>query len=347
VAEFERAVAEVCDVPYAVAYSSGTAALHGAAFAVGLEPADELVTSAITFSASANCGAYLGAVPRFADIAADTLNVTAETVMAAVTDRTRVVVPVHFAGLPAPVAAIRQAVGSEVRIIEDAAHALGAATPDEPIGACRHSDLAVFSFHPVKAIAAGEGGMVMTRDRALYDRLLLFRTHGITKDPTRLSRHNEGDWYQEQIALGFNYRLSDIHSALGRSQLTKLDRFISERNLIADRYREALSDSEQLLLPPSPPPGVRHAYHLFVIRHRAGEEARRRLFAGLRERGIHVQVHYLPVYLHPYYKQAYGYEPGLCPEAETYYSGCVSLPCYPGLTPDEQDYVIATVLALA
>lgn len=347
VAEFERAVAEACEVPFAVAYSSGTAALHAAAFAAGVGRGDELVTSAITFAASANCGAYLGAVPRFADIDGDTLNVTADTILGATSHRTRVVVPVHFAGLPAPVAEIREAVGPDVRIIEDAAHALGACTPDEPVGACRHSDMAVFSFHPVKAIACGEGGMVTTRNPDIHDRLQLFRTHGITKDPARLSHDNEGAWYQEQVVLGFNYRLSDIHSALGRSQLDKLARFIAERNQIADRYRQELGDLEQLVLPPAAPPGFRHAYHLFVIRHRGGAQARRRLFDRLRERDIYVQVHYLPVYRHPFYQTTYGYEGGLCPEAERYYSECVSLPCYPGLTPDQQDYVVATLRELA
>jgi perosamine synthetase len=345
VAGFEQEIARTCDVPFAVAYSSGTAALHGAAFAAGVGPGDELVTSALTFSASANCGAYMGAVPRFADIDPATLNVTAETVMAAVSDRTRVVVPVHFTGLPAPTSELRAALGPDIRIIEDAAHALGAATPDEPIGACRHSDMAVFSFHPVKAIAAGEGGMVTTRDPELYELLRSFRTHGITNDPAKLTRM-DGPWYQEQQLLGFNYRLSDIHSALGRSQLQKLDRFIAARTRIADRYRETLGDLEQLVLAPAAPSGTRHAYHLFVIRHRDGAQARKHLFEGLRERGVHVQVHYLPVYRHPHYETTYGYQEGLCPEAERYYAECMSIPCYPGLTPEEQDYVIAAVREL-
>ncbi len=346
VADFERAIADACDAPFAVAYSSGTAALHGAAFAAGLGRGDELVTSAITFSASANCAAYLDAVPRFADIDRDTLNVSAETIAAAMSDRTRAVVPVHFAGLPAPVVEIRAAVGPDVRIIEDGAHALGASTPAGPVGSCRHSDMTVFSFHPVKAIAAGEGGMVTTRDPVLHERLLIFRTHGITKDPAKLTR-DEGLWYQEQHELGFNYRLSDIHSALGRSQLDKLERFITARNAIADRYREALRDVSGLALAPAAPPGSRHAYHLFVVSHRRGAQARRRLFDGLRERGVNAQVHYLPVYRHPYYARTYGYEQGLCPEAERYYDGCLSVPCYPALTPAEQDQVIAALREFA
>jgi UDP-4-amino-4,6-dideoxy-N-acetyl-beta-L-altrosamine transaminase len=347
VAEFESALAKACDVPHAVAFSSGTAALHGAAFAAGLGAGHELITSAITFAASANCGAYLGAVPRFADIDPETLNVSAASVRAALSDRTRAVIPVHFAGLPAPLAEIRAAVGPDVCIIEDAAHALGAFAPDEPIGACRHADMAVFSFHPVKAIAAGEGGMVTTRDPELAARLRLFRTHGITRDPEQLSHADQGGWYQEQIALGFNYRLSDIHSALGRSQMHKLERFIAERNAVAQRYREAFAGSDRIKLPPAALDGSRHAYHLFVIRHVDGASARRRLFDGLRERGIYAQVHYLPVYRHPFYAKTYGYEPGLWPAAEAYYEGCLSLPCFPGLTSEEQELVVGAVDELA
>src|SRR3954454_6718518 len=234
VREFEEAFAASCGAPYAVAFSSGTAGLHGAAYAAGAGPGDELVTSALTFAASANCGAYLGATPRFADIERDTWNVSAGTVAAALTDRTRAVVPVHFAGLPAPLAEIRAAVGDGVAIIEDAAHAAGASAPDETVGACRHSDMGVFSFHPVKAITTGEGGMVTTRDERLRDRLASFRTHG----SVRAADPDEGGWFQEQRALGFNYRLSDIHAALGRSQLRRLDRFVAARNAIAGRYRE-------------------------------------------------------------------------------------------------------------
>jgi perosamine synthetase len=344
---FERAVAAVCDVPYAVAFSSGTAALHGAAFAAGLGPGDELVTSAITFAASANCGAYLGATPRFADIDPRTWNVDPDSVMAAVTKNTRAIVPVHFAGLPAPIASIREHVGSDALIIEDAAHAIGARQADEPVGSCLHSDMAVFSFHPVKTVTSAEGGMVTTRDPGLHQRLIDFRTHGMVRDPARLRRPDEGGWYMEQQTLGFNYRLSDVHSALGISQLTKLEPFIARRNEIAARYREAFADVPELELAPEPGPGERHGRHLYVIRHRDGASARRRLYDGLREREIFAQVHYLPVYLHPYYHDAYGLREGLCPHAEHYYAGCLSLPCYPGLTAAQQDEVVVAVRELA
>ena len=343
---FEQAVADACDAPFAVAYSSGTAALHGAAMAAGLGPGDELLTSAITFAASANCGAYTGATPTFADIDADTYNVSAKTVVAALTAQTRMVVPVHFTGLPAPIAEIRAAVGPDVVIVEDAAHAIGARQADEPVGACRHSDMTIFSFHPVKTVTSGEGGMVTTRDEGLYERLVEARTHGMTKDPARLERPDEGGWYMEQQSLGFNYRLTDIHAALGISQLAKLDGFLDRRNAIAARYAELLGDVEALRLPPDAPAGMRHGRHLYVVHHRDGAAARRRLYDGLRERDIFAQVHYLPAYRHPWYRETYGYAQGLCPAAEHLYEGCLSLPCFPALTADEQELVAAAVREL-
>jgi len=345
VREFEEALAAVCEVPHAVAFSSGTAALHGAAFAAGLGPGDELVTSALTFAASANCGAYLGATPRFADIERETWNLSPRTLEPLLGQGTRAVVPVHFAGLPAPMREIRELVGPDVVLIEDAAHALGARTPEETVGSCRYSDMAVFSFHPVKVVTAGEGGMVTTRDGELAERLRRFRTHGLTKDPDLLSRH-DGGWYQEQVDLGFNYRLTDIQSALGRSQLKKLDRFVARRNEIASRYRSSLADVPSLELPPRAPEGSVHAYHLFAVVHREGADARRALFDALHAAGILVQVHYSPVYFHPYYRRTYGYQEGLCPEAERYYAGALSLPCYPALTDEQQETVVRTMREL-
>jgi UDP-4-amino-4,6-dideoxy-N-acetyl-beta-L-altrosamine transaminase len=330
VSEFERALAEAVGAPYAVAFSSGTAALHGAAFAAGLGPGDEVVTSAITFAASANCAAYVGATPVFADIERATWNVSARTVAAALSERTRAIVPVHFAGLPLDVRALREAVGPDVVIVEDAAHALGAVGADERVGACRHSDMAAFSFHPVKAITSAEGGMVTTRDERLRDRLRAFRTHGIAR----------GDrWLQEQRALGFNYRLSDVHAALGASQLRRLEDFVAARNAVARRYREALGDVRGLELPPAAGAGERHAYHLFVVRCVDGADARRALYDALHAAGVLAQVHYVPVYRHPYH----GGAAGLCPEAERYYEGCLSLPCFPDLAEAEQAAVVEVV----
>jgi len=345
VAAFEEAVASVCNARYAVAFSSGTAALHGAAFAAGVGPGDEVVTSAMTFAASANCAAYLGATPRFADIERDTWNVSARALEPVLTPRTKAVIPVHFAGLPAPMEEIRALLPRGTIVIEDAAHALGARTPEGPVGECRHSDMAVFSFHPVKTITSAEGGMVTTQDPQLRDRLVLFRTHGITKDASLLREH-DGAWHQEQHALGFNYRLTDVHSALGRSQLTKLEPFVRARNEIADRYRAALAGLDKIEPPPEAPPGYRHAYHLFVIRHRDGGEARRALFDGLVARGIRPQVHYLPVYRHPYYRDLLEERLPECPEAERYYEGCLSLPCFPSLKRDDQNRVVAALWEL-
>lgn len=345
VSGFESGFAARCGVPHAVAFSSGTAALHGAAFAAGVGPEDEIVTSAITFAASANCGAYLGARPRFADIDPDTWNVSAATLEPLIGPRVKAVVPVHFAGLPAPIEPIRELLGPDVAIIEDAAHALGGHAGGEEVGACAHSDMAVFSLHPTKAITSCEGGVVTTRNPALAERLALFRHHGMVRDRERLVAAGEwdGPWYHEQQHLGFNYRLSDVHAALGRSQLRKLDDHVARRNAVAARYRDALEGIDGLRLPPAAPPGSLHGYHLFVVHLAAGAERRLALYERLAASDVRAQVHYIPVYLHPYYRETFSYEPGLCPEAERYYAGCLSLPCYPDLDPADQDRVIEVV----
>jgi dTDP-4-amino-4,6-dideoxygalactose transaminase len=207
--------------------------------------------------------------------------------------------------------------------------------------------MVVFSFHPVKTVTSAEGGIVTTRDPELYERLLEFRAHGTVRDPGQLTRSDEGGWYMEQQALGSNYRLSDVHSALGIFQLAKLDRFLERRNEIAARYRSGLAELDQLTLAPEAGLAERRGRHLYVVVHRDGPPASRQLYDGLCEREIFAQVHYLPVYLHPYYRGTYGYEPGLCPNAESYYAGCVSLRCYPTLTHEQQNMVIASVRELA
>ena len=339
VAAFEDAVAARCDVPHAVAFSSGTAALHGAAFAAGLGEGDTLLTSALTFAASANCGVYQGAEPAFADIDPDTLNMSAQS---ATTVPAQAVVPVDFAGLPAPVDEIRAAVGDDVTLIQDASHSLGARHADgRPVGCCDHVDMTTFSFHPVKPVTSAEGGIVTTRSEELADRLRRFRSHGFERE--NLRRTDQGGWYHEQHDLGFNYRLSDVHSALGLSQLERLDGFVERRNEIAARYREGLAELDLVTLPPAAPEGGLHGYHLFVVRH----PDRRRLYDGLRAEGILAQVHYLPVYWHPYYMDRWGFEEGLCPEAESYYRTCLSLPCFPDLSEDDQQRVIDAVRRLA
>ena len=343
VAAFEEELAAACEAPYAVAFANGTAALHAACFAAGAVAGDEVVTSAITFAASANCSAYVGATPRFADIDPGTWNVSAATVSEVLTERTKAVIPVSFAGLPAPVAEIREALPDDVLLIEDAAHALGARRPDGPVGDGAHADMTIFSFHPVKTVTTGEGGAITLRSPELRQRLLDFRSHGMTKDPARLQHPDEGGWYAEQHVLGYNYRITDIQCALGSSQLAKLERFVDARNAIAARYRDAFADVENVRCAPAAPHGAYHAYHLFVI----AVDDRRRVYDGLRSRGIFPQVHYLPVYRHPWYRETYGYTEGLCPAAEEYYASCLSLPCFPGLTEPEQEEVIAAVRALA
>jgi dTDP-4-amino-4,6-dideoxygalactose transaminase len=203
--------------------------------------------------------------------------------------------------------------------------------------------MAVFSFHPVKTVTSAEGGMVTTNDAGLHQRLVDFRTHGMVRDPGRLSQPDDGGWYMEQQLLGFNYRLSDVHSALGLSQLEKLEGFIARRNEIAARYCAAFADVPTLMVAPEPTSRERHGRHLYVVKHRDGPLSRRKLYDGLRERGVFAQVHYLPVYLHPYYRSTYGFEPGLCPNAEDYYGGCLSLPCFPTLTSEEQENVVSAV----
>jgi dTDP-4-amino-4,6-dideoxygalactose transaminase len=251
---------------------------------------------------------------------------------------------VDFGGLPAPVAALRAALPDDVVVIEDAAHALGARRADGPVGDGRHADMTMFSFHPVKPVTTGEGGVITTRDATLRDRLRSFRSHGMTKDPALLERPDEGGWYMEQQELGYNYRITDLQSALGVAQMARLDRFITARNAIAARYRDELADLDDVELPPAAGPGERHGYHLFAIRLRGGSAQRRRVYDGLRERGVSAQVHYLPVYRHPWYRQTYAdLIPGLCPEAERHYACCLSLPCFPSLADADQTAVVAAL----
>jgi UDP-4-amino-4,6-dideoxy-N-acetyl-beta-L-altrosamine transaminase len=321
---FESAVAEYVGAKYAVAYSSGTSALHGAAVAAGLGPGDTLVTSPLTFMASANAARFVGAQPQLVDIEAATWNIDLE----AVPTRATAVVPVHFAGLPVNLKG-RKTAGQI--IIEDAAHALGALTPDGPVGNCANSDMCCFSFHPVKPITTGEGGMVTTNDPVLANRLRLFRSHEIVRIP------ENGAWYYEISNLGFNYRMTDIQAALGVSQMKRLDEFMIRRNEIADYYRSKLA-SVDLALPPAATENYRHGYHLFAVL----VKDRRRIFDGMREAGIGVQVHYVPVHHHPISSDI-GLSPGDLPVCDDVYEQILSLPIHPGLSINEQDFVIETL----
>jgi UDP-4-amino-4,6-dideoxy-N-acetyl-beta-L-altrosamine transaminase len=323
---FETAVADYVGARHAVAFSSATAALHGACAAAGLGPGDTVVTSPLTFIASANCARYVGATPALLDIDPDTLNVNVHQVDASI----EALLPVHYAGLPVD---LSQMPHRPRVVIEDASHALGAHTPHGRIGNCRFSDMCVFSFHPVKPITTGEGGMVTTNSDALAELLRRFRSHGIVRSA------DPDSWEYDAHDLGFNYRMTDIQAALGLHQLSNLDAFLDRRNALANRYRILLADLP-LTLPPDAPEGTRHGYHLFAIQ----VPERRRVFTALRQQGIGVQVHYVPVHHHTVSGDVDIPAEGF-PHADQAYAGLISLPIYPDLTEADQDRVVAALKA--
>jgi UDP-4-amino-4,6-dideoxy-N-acetyl-beta-L-altrosamine transaminase len=335
---FEAALAECLGARHVVAFANGTAALHGAAFVAGLGAGDEAIVSPLSFAASSNCVLYQGARPRFVDISPSTWNLDTKAAAAAVGDKTRAVVATSFAGLPVDLEPLGK-VRDRVLVIEDASHALGGQRGGSPVGGPGGADLTTFSFHPVKAITTGEGGAVATEDDEFARRLRVFRAHGITKDGISPSS-TEGGWYYEMQLLGFNYRITDFQCALGLSQLGRLDGSIEARNRIADTYRELLADEDRVALPPSPAAGDLHAYHLFVVHIAAGPEARLAVFESLRHAGIGVQVHYIPIYRLPYYRDVLEYEQEECPSVEHYYGGAVSLPMFPAMTESDIERVV-------
>lgn len=339
VARFEGALAERFGARHAVAVATGTAALHAAYFAAGVGPGDEVVTTPMTFAATANAAAYLGAAPVFADVDPDSVLLTPASAEGAMTERTRVIAPVDFAGHPVDVDALRAlAEAHDVTLVEDACHALGATVGGRPVGSLAH--MTVFSFHPVKHVATGEGGAVLTDDALLARRLRSFRSHGMVHATEELHDQDEGPWYHEQHALGFNYRITDLQCALGVSQLARLGAFLERRQAIAAHYDTSFGD---LPLDPLPcAPSITHARHIYVIRLRGDSPPRRRAFEALRARGLGVQVHYLPVYRHPYYRQL-GYPAGLCPAAEDYYSRCITIPLFPAMTDADVERVVRDV----
>jgi UDP-4-amino-4,6-dideoxy-N-acetyl-beta-L-altrosamine transaminase len=336
--EFERALAQYCGAGYAVVFNSGTAALHGAYFVSGLGDGDEFITSPNTFAATANAGLYLGARPVFVDIEKETGNIDVMAIERGITKRTKLIVPVHFAGLPAEMEKIFSlAEKYGMSVVEDACHALGSKYKKELTGKCRYSDMTVFSFHPVKHITTGEGGAVLTNRKDYYEKLLMFRTHGITRKNYISASH--GDWYYEMHFLGCNYRMTDIQAALGISQLKKLDSFVNKRHLIAERYNEAFEGNPFFDIPPSEE-GKFSSRHLYPIRLKERYRGKRKeIFSALRSRGIGVQVHYLPVYLHPYYHDL-GYSEGLCHEAEDFYAREISIPLFPAMEDEDIEHVI-------
>lgn len=342
VTAFENALASACGVKYAVACSNGTAALHLACMAAGLGPGDEAVVPAITFAATANAALYCGAEPVIVDVKPDTITMDPDTFARAITPRTKAVLPVHFAGLPADmdeIAAIAKA--RKLIVIEDAAHALGAVYKGKRIGTCGRADMAILSFHPVKHIATGEGGAVLTNRADLRDRLRLLRSHGITREPSLLENKNEGGWYYEMQALGYNYRITDIQCALGLSQLKKLPRFLKRRRQIARAYTAAFAGDPRIKLQ-ALPKDREHAWHLFTIQVPAAR--RRALYDFLHARGILANVHYIPVHALPFYRRR-GWAGKSLPHAEAYYAGALSLPMHVALTDADVRRVVKTVRA--
>jgi UDP-4-amino-4,6-dideoxy-N-acetyl-beta-L-altrosamine transaminase len=346
---FESAVAKYCGAKYAVAVSSGTAALHIACLAAGLGKGDILWTSPNTFVASANCALYCGAKPDFVDINHHTYNISVDAMEAKLYEAKKnnslpkVVVPVHIAGQSCDMEQIyhlRKNYG--FTIIEDACHAIGGSYKGMKIGSCKFSDMAVFSFHPVKIVTTGEGGMVLTNKEDLYQKLIRLRTHGITRDTQFMEDESDGPWYYQQIELGMNYRMTDIQAALGLSQLDRIDEFVVRRRELVYRYNELFSDFPLTI--PWPNSDAHSAFHLYVIRLKLDKikKTRREVFESLREKGIGVNVHYIPVHTQPYYRRL-GFSYGQFPEAERYYQEAITLPLYPSLSDKEQDYVIASL----
>jgi UDP-4-amino-4,6-dideoxy-N-acetyl-beta-L-altrosamine transaminase len=342
----ERAVADYCGARYAVAVCNGTASLHVACMALALKPGDMVWTSPNSFVASANCARYCGADVDFVDIDPRTYNMNSAALARKLEQADKAgklpkaIIPVHFSGQPCDMAAIGAlAKRYGVKVIEDAAHAIGADYRGVKIGAGAHSDMTSFSFHPVKIMTTAEGGMVTTNDEELYRRLAMLRTHGITRDPDFMTGESEGGWYYEQIELGYNYRITDVQAALGLVQLSRIEPFLARRRELARRYDTALADLP-LTLPWQHPDG-RSAYHLYVIKvdTAACGKTRRQVYDELRAAGVGVQVHYIPIHTQPYYRQL-GFAPGQFPEAEAYYADALSLPIFTRLTDAEQDKVI-------
>ena len=351
VPRFEGAVAAYCSASHAVAVNSATSALHIACLALGLKPGDRVWTSPITFVASANCALYCGATVDFVDIDSKTYNISVRALeeklkVAQLQNRLpKIVIPVHMCGQSCDMKSIKElAQEFGFRIIEDASHAIGGKYRDAPIGSCRYSDITVFSFHPVKIITTAEGGMALTNDDALAASMELLRSHGITRDPSRLTR-SDGPWYYQQIALGFNYRMTELQAALGLSQLSRLDKFVERRHQLAERYDIRLARQVSLLTPWRDPL-MYSSLHLYVVRlPKVSPEFRRLAFERLRSAGIGVQVHYIPVHTQPYYEKL-GFRLGDFPEAESFYEDALSLPIFPTLTFEQQDIVISEIVEL-
>ena len=347
VAEFERALCTYTGAKYAVAVANGTAALHLAILALGLSPDKEVITSPLTFVASANCARYAGLSVNFSDIDEGTACMDPVSLSKQIGPRTRAIVPVHFAGRPCRMQEIATlARGAGAYIIEDAAHAIGSDYSGSKVGSCAFSDMTAFSFHTVKTLTTGEGGAVTTNDGHFHEKLVLLRNHGITKDPAKFSGESDGPWYYEMQELGYNYRITDIQAALGLSQLKRVQKFVARRREIVRVYRKELSglDGCSLLSADDDP---HTAYHLFpiLVDFSRLTISRKKMFELLEAKGLRLQVHYIPIHLQPYYR-ALGFGPGMFPRAEAYYQKTISLPLYPALSDGEVKKIAAIVRTL-
>ena len=344
--QFEKKVAQYCGAKYAVAVTNATSALHIACRAAGLGERDVLWTSPITFTASANCGRYCGADVDFVDIDAATYNMSvdelAKKLRKAKADGRlpKVVVPVHLAGQSCDMKRIHElSVEYGFTVLEDASHAIGADYLDTKVGSCAYSDMTVFSFHPVKIITTGEGGMVLTNNADLYKRLCLYRSHGITRDASLMTQEADGPWYYQQIDLGYNYRMTELQAALGFSQMDRLDEFVARRRYLVSRYNELLQDLP--VVTPHVLEGANPSWHLYMVRVDFGRAKLNKvqLFEEMKKRGIVLNLHYIPVHTQPYY-QKLGFKQGDFPHSEKYYEEIVTLPLYCGLTDEQQDFIV-------
>ncbi len=355
IADFEKKLANYVDAKYAVAVSSGTAALHLAVKALNPEKHTEGITAPNTFAASANCFLYNQMKPAFADTDEKTYCMSPQALADTVSKDTRVVIPVHFAGQPCEMKEIREILDKKqpgnIHIIEDASHAIGSKYENgKQVGSCCWSDMAVFSFHPVKTVATGEGGAITTNNKDLYERLIMLRTHGITKDPAKLKITDPeltGPWYYEMQDLGFNYRITDLQAALGISQLNKIDRYVQRRREIVATYNNAFKDTDWLTTPYEKD-SMFSAFHLYVLKidFKGIGKTRTEVMQELRSKRIGTQVHYIPVHLQPYYRENFGFKEGDFPAAEAYYKQCLSIPLYPKMTDSDVNRVINAIKEL-
>ncbi len=341
VKEFEEKVANYVGAKYAVAVSNGTAALHIACFAAGIKDGDEVIVSPMTFAASANAVLYCGGTPVFADIDPVTYNIDPDKIEEKITDKTKAIIPVDFSGQSVDMDRIKEIADKHgLIIIEDAAHALGSEYKGRKVGS--QADMVEFSFHPVKPITTAEGGIVTTNSEDLYKKMMIFRTHGITRDQELLNE-NHGPWYYEQQHLGYNYRLTDVQSALGTSQMDKIDGFITRRREIVKQYNDAFKALKEIVTP-FEAEFSNSGWHIYVIKVKPEllTVARKEIFEALQAENIGVNVHYLPLYLHPYYREL-GYAKGICPNAEELYENMITLPLFPSMSNEDVNDVVAAV----